>query len=190
MPNDFIKKTRTFNYEPAMVVSIIILITLYLVMLISRERLHWFAEMCVLASCPVFGILSTWFAMKNWRLDECKFFNKIQLDPVTAAMGIGAPLAGLPVALMEVLITHSTIDNWDDVCSVFFILITCGQTFWMVWPLAGLQVIWRDRPSLLEAIAIIQAINAIFGIVCLIPMINYIVVFYTFALIGDLFGLF
>jgi len=175
------KIEKTISKHP-FVLTLVPLMASYLIFLFLHQKnlphLYLF-----LGLLPAAGFWTAWLVIKKWKLDETHFFKKYDLYPAMAALGLGGPLAGLPALF--------TFRNYtEDILVTIVFLISIGQIFWLLWPVAALRALCHHRPRLVELGDVIQIIIAVLGVLGLLPFFNVALSFVFMILLAQALSLF
>ena len=132
---------------------------------------------------PGLGALAVWLAMDIMGLRRHSFWSKYHLSPEVASIGLGGPVAGLPLVVMLLFeMAGMPLLQPDDLlygeqCMWSFLfagaeVMGCGQAFWLLWPVAGFKVFWHGTPRLINIGNVLEILTLIFCVAFHIPFFN------------------
>ena len=158
----------------------------YLLLLYLNNR-HFGFGAFLMGLPSALGILAAWLTIKKFRIDRSPILKKYHLHPDTLAFGLGGPLAGL-ISLGILCREDYCLGrcNCESILFGLFLMVFAGQALWLIWPLALLNAIGRNRPRLVEKSGWIQDIITLFGAAALFPG-AIILAFPAVWLLSDIF---
>ena len=139
----------------------------------------------LLGACPVLGIWAAWLIIKIGGFDNHQYFKKYELSPALAATALGAPLAGLPIAIL--IIQSIPPPGFFDFSLLGYIaaIFGAGQVFWLLWLTVGLRYFWFGRAPLLKVVRALEGVVIFVGVLSIVPLVNYWVIFGAWFAIGS-----
>ena len=138
---------------------------------------EYFATFFLLGLPSALGVAAAWVGIKRWKIDKSPILTKYNLHPQTLAFGAGGPLPGLSwllvVASQAIHDIQGQCDINDEpeitVFALVFMLLLSGQIFWLLWPLAAMKAIWRNRLRLIKTVDVFERLIIFFGSASLVP---------------------